>query len=93
MELKHLLSHQSLITEISDELVTFVEILDIPADINKEDDHAFISDIEGDLALDSFYQRQNTDVVLPAEVFCELLMDIKAGMTVIDAFNRRGYTF
>lgn len=93
MELKHLFSHQALITEITEELATFAEFLEIPADINIEDDHVFISDKEGDLTLASFYLRRITDVVIPTELFCELLMDIKAGMTVLEAFNKKGYTF
>ena len=36
MGLTHLLTCQSLITEISDELVTFAEFLDIHADINMQ---------------------------------------------------------
>ena len=93
MELKHLRTCQSLITEISDELVTFAEFLDIPADIEMQDDHVFISGNEEEFSLASFHFRGDSDVLIPTEVFCELLMDIKAGMTVIDAFNRQGYTY
>lgn len=93
MELKHLLSHQLLITEISDELVTFANFLDIPADIDKEDDHAFISQKVGELTIASFLLRKDSDVLIPTELFCEILMDIKAGMTVLEAFNKKGYTF
>ena len=93
MKLKQLRTHQSLITEISEELITLANFLGIPTDICMEDDHVFISDKEGELTLDSFLLRRTTDVLIPTELFCEILMDIKAGMTVIDAFNRRGYTF
>lgn len=93
MELIHLLSHQSLITEITEELATFAEFLEIPADINIEGDHVFISDKVGELSLDSYHRRRGSDVLLPTELFCELLMDIKSGMTVLEAFNRQGYTF
>ena len=93
MKLICLLTCQSLITEISDELVTFAEFLDIPADIDMQDDHVFISSNEEEFSLASFHFRGDSDVLIPTEVFCELLMDIKAGMTVIDAFNRQGYTY
>lgn len=93
MGLIHLLTCQSLITEISDELVTFAEFLDIPADIDMQDDHVFISSNEEEFSLASFHFRGDSDVLIPTEVFCELLMDIKAGMPVIDAFNRQGYTY
>ena len=93
MELKHLPAHQSLITEISDELITFAEFLDIPADIDTQDDHVFISGNEEEFSLASFHFRRDSEVEIPTELFCEILMDIKAGMTVIDAFNRQGYTY
>ena len=93
MELIRLLSYQSLITEISDELVTFAEFLDIPTDIDIPDDHIFISGNAADFSLCSYHFRQDSDVLIPTEVFCELLMDIKAGMTIIDTYNRLGYTF
>ena len=93
MELIHLPSHQALITEISEELVTFAEFLDIPADIDMQDDHVFISGHEGELSLCTFYSRRIIDVLIPTELFCEILMDIKSGMTALDAYNRRGYTF
>ena len=93
MKLIHLLTCQSLITEISDELVTFAEFLDIPADIDMQDDHVFISGNEEEFSLASFHFRRDSDVLIPTEVFCELLMDIKAGMSIIDAFNKQGYAF
>ena len=93
MELKALLTHQSLITEVSEELITLANFLGIPTHISMEDDHVFILGNGGELSIYSFLTRRITDVVIPTELFCEILMDIKSGMTVIDAYNRRGYTF
>ena len=93
MELIKLFAYQSLITEISDELVTFAEFLDIPAYINIQDDHVFISGNEEEFSLESFQFRRDSDVLIPTEVFCELLMDIKAGMSIREAYNKQGYTF
>ena len=93
MELKHLPSHQSLIAEISEELVTYAAFLDIPAYIDIQHDHVFISDKEGDLTLASFIFRGDSDVLIPTEVFCELLIDITAGMTILEAYIKQGYTF
>ncbi len=93
MEIKHLFTCQSIITEISDELVTFAEFLDIPADIAMQDDHVFISSNEEELSLASFHFRRDSDVLIPTEVFCELLMDIKAGIPILEAYNKQGYTF
>ena len=93
MELTRLLSHQSLITEISDELLNLASFLEIPADISLEDDHVYIMDKVGALSLGSFFFRRDSDVEIPTELFCEILMDIKAGMTVLEAYNKHGYTF
>ena len=93
MELIHLLTHTALITEISDELVTFAEFLDIPADIDMQDDHVFISGDEEEFSLASFHFRRDSDVLIPTEVFCGLLMDIKAGMSILEAYIKQGYTF
>ena len=93
MKLICLLTCQSLITEISDELVTFAEFLDIPADIDMQDDHIFISGNEEEFSLASFHFRGDSDVLIPTEVFCELLMDIKAGMPIREAYNKQGYSF
>ena len=90
MELIKLFAYQSLITEISDELVTFAEFLDIPADINMQDDHVFISGNEEEFSIASFDLRRDYDVLIPTEVFCELLMDIKAGMSIREAYNKHG---
>ena len=93
MELTHLFSHQSLITEISDELLNLASFLEIPADINLEDDHIFIVDKVGALSLGSFIIRRDSDVLITNETFSEILLDIKAGMTVLEAYNKQGYTF
>ena len=93
MELIHLLTHTALITEISDELVTFAEFLDIPADIDMQDDHVFISGNEEEFSLASFYFRGDSEVLIPTAVFCVLLMDIKAGMSILEAYIKQGYTF
>lgn len=93
MELKHLRAYQSLITEISDELVTFAAFLDIPTEINIQEDHLFILDNLGVLYLCSYHFRQDSDVLIPTEVFCEVLMDIKAGMSILEAYIKQGYTF
>ena len=93
MELIRLFRYQSLITEISDELATFAEFLDIPTDIIMNDDHVFIINSDRHLSLGSFSLRETTDVFVPNEVFCEVLMDIKSGMSVREAYNKQGYTF
>ena len=93
MELKALLTHQSLITEVSEELITLANFLGIPTHISMEDDHVFILYEEGELALSSFYIRQDADVEIPTELFCEILMDSTSGMTVLEAYNKQGYTF
>lgn len=93
MELIHLFSHQSLITDISDELINLASFLGIPADISLEDDHVFILDKVGALSLGSFFWRRDTDVVISNETYSEILMDITSGMTILEAYNKHGYTF
>ena len=93
MELIHLFSHQSLITEISDELINLASFLEIPADIDLEDDHIFIVDKVGALSIGSFIIRRDTDVVISNKAYSELLLDITSGMTVLEAYNKHGYTF
>ena len=93
MELIKLYSYHALITETSDTLIDLAAFLDIPADINMSDDHVFIIDNDGDLSLGSFFIRRTTDVVVTTEVFCEVLMDIKAGMSILEVYNKHGYTF
>ena len=93
MELTYLFSHQSLITETSDELVNFAAFLDIPADIHLADDHIFIADKVGELSLGSFFTRRESDVLISNKTYSEILMDITSGMTVLEAYNKHGYTF
>lgn len=93
MELIHLFSHQYLITEPSDELVNLASFLEIPADIDLEDDHIFIMDKVGELSLGSFHARRDTDVLISNKIYSEILIDITSGMTVLEAYNKHGYTF
>lgn len=93
MGLTHLFSHQSLITETSDELINLASFLEIPADIDLEDDHIFILNKVGALSLGSFPLRRDTDVLISNEAYSEILIDITSGMTVLEAYNKHGYTF
>ena len=93
MGLKRLPSQQSLITETSDELLNLASFLEIPADISLEDDHIFIIGKVGALSLGSFPVRRDTDVLIPNQTYSELIIDIVSGMTVLEAYNKHGYTF
>ena len=93
MELTHLFSHQSLITETSAELLNLALFLEIPADIALEEDHIFIVNKVGVLSLGSFIVRHDPDVLIPNETYSELLLDITSGMTILEAYNKHGYTF
>ncbi|MEG0486300.1 MAG: hypothetical protein RR575_00045 [Acinetobacter sp.] len=93
MELIHLFTYQSLIAEISDELATFAAFLDIPTNIDREDDHIYIKDFNSAVSLNTFDNRRNSDVMVSPEVFCEILIDIKSGMSIREAYNKQGYTF
>ena len=93
MELTHLFSHQYLITETSDELINLASFLGIPADIDLEDDHVFIVDKVGALSIGSFFMRRDSDVLIANETYSEILIDITSGMTVLEAYNKQGYTF
>ena len=93
MGLIHLFSHQSLITETSDELLNLASFLEIPADIDLEDDHIYILDKVGELSLGSFYARRASDVLISNKTYSDLLIDITSGMTVLEAYNKHGYTF
>ena len=93
MELTCLFSHQSLITETSDELINLALFLEIPTDIFLEDDHIYIIDKVGALSLESFHARRESDVLIPNKTYSELLIDITSGMTVLEAYNKHGYTF
>lgn len=93
MKYIRLTSHQSLITETSDELLNLASFLEIPADINLEDDHIFIIDKVGALSLGSFFVRRDSDVLISNKTYSEILIDIASGMTVLEAYNKHGYTF
>lgn len=94
MKYIHLFSHQSLITEISDELLNLAAFLEIPAaDINLEDDHVYIQDKVGALCLGSFHMRRESDVLISNKTYSDLLIDITSGMTILEAYNKHGYTF
>ena len=93
MGLIHLLSHQYLITEISDELINLAAFLEIPSDIDLADDHVFIIDKVGTPSLGSFRVRRGSDVLISNKTYSELLIDITSGMTVLEAYNKHGYTF
>ena len=93
MKYTRLFSHQSLITEPSAELLILASFLEIPADIYLEDDHIYIVDKVGTLSLESFSIRRESDVLIPNETYSELLIDITSGMTVLEAYNKHGYTF
>ena len=93
MELIQLANHQALITEISDEILDLANILEIPFEVERVDDHIYIVDKTGDPSLGSFIIRRDTDVLIANKTFSEILLDIKAGMTVLEAFNKQGYAF
>ena len=93
MELIQLFSHQSLITETSDDLINLASFLGIPADIHLEDDHIYIVDKVGALSLGSFFLRRDSDILISNEIYSELLIDIISGMTILEAYNEHGYTF
>lgn len=93
MGLIHLFSHQSLITEPSDELINLALLLGIPADIHLEEDHIYIIDKVKALSLGSFMMRRESDVLISNKTYSEILVDIVSGMTVLEAYNKLGYTF
>ena len=94
MKYVRLISHQSLITEPSDELLTLASFLEIPADdVDLEDDHIFIIDKVGAISLGSFHARRESDVLISNKIYSDLLIDITSGMTILEAYNKHGYTF
>ena len=93
MELKNLHTFQSLITEISDEVLDLASFLEIPLDIDNNDDHIFIKYRDRPISLGSFHVRRDSDVLLSAEDYCNILMDIKGGLSVLEAYQKQGYTF
>ena len=93
MELIELALHESLVTEVSGEVADLASILGIPYEINNDHDHIYIKFDCLPLELTSFYLRRNSDVEVSPKVFCEILMDIKGGLTVLEAYEKQGYTF
>ena len=93
MKLKKLHSHESLITEISPEVCDLAYFLGIAVNIHDLADHLFISNLYTVLKLESYDIRRVSDVAVNSKIFCEILMDTTSGMSVIDAYNKQGYTF
>ena len=93
MELVRLALHESLVTEVSGEVADFASFLEIPYNIQSTDDHIYIKFDCLPLELSSFHLRRNSDVEVSTKVFCEILMDIKGGLTVLEAYEKQGYTF
>lgn len=93
MQYIELVSHQELITEISSEVIDLALFLEIPHEIANEDDHIYIVDDTLPLILQSFYVRRDNDLMVSPKVFCEILMDIKGGLTVLEAYEKQGYTY
>lgn len=93
MELIELASHASLVTEVSGEVADLASFLEIPYEIRSKDDHIYIREASPPLELSSFYIRRKNDVMVSPKVFCEILMDIKGGLTVLEAYEKQGYTF
>ena len=83
-------THESLITCISDEVYNLACLLGIPTDIAHGDDHIYIS---LELRVESFPIRRTSDVMVSPKVFCEILMDIKGGMSIRESYKKQGYTF
>ena len=88
-----LYSHQSLITEISPEVSDLARFLDIPVKLHDPADHLYIVGTSSELSLESFEYRRDSDVLVSSKVFCEILIDIKSGMSGRKAFNKQGYNF
>ena len=86
-------TYESLITAISDEVRDLASILEIPFSIDNEDDHIYIKESFLPLEIESFYTRRSSDVMVSSKVFCEILMDVKSGLSVLEAYNKQGYTF
>ena len=93
MGLIKLYSRETLITAISDEVSDLAAFLDIPTNIDRADDHIYISVFNSTVSISTFINRRASDVMVSTEVFCEVLMDIKSGMSVREAYNKQGYTF
>ena len=93
MGLIKLYSRETLITAISDEVSDLAAFLDVPTNIDRADDHIYINVFNSTVSLNTFNNRRASDVMVSPKVFCEVLMDIKSGMSVREAYNKQGYTF
>lgn len=93
MQYIELASHQELITEISSEVIDLALFLEIPHEIAELDDHIYIVEDTLPLVLQSFHVRRDNDLMVSSKVFCEVIMDIKSGMTILEAFKKQGYTY
>ena len=93
MELIRLALHESLVTEVSGEVTDLATFLDIPYNVQSEDDHIYIKNASLPVELTSFHLRRDSDVMVSSKVFCEILMDIVGGLTVLEAYNKQGYTY
>ena len=86
-------TYEALVTHVSDEVYNLAYLLGIPIDVTHTDDHIYINHSKSILSIKSFPLRRANDVMVSSEVFCEILMDIKGDMSVLEAFNKQGYTF
>ena len=93
MELIKLALHESLITEISGEVADFASFLEIPYSVRSGDDHIYIKAACLPVEITSFHFRRDSDVMISSKVFCEILMDIVGCLTILEAYNKQGYTF
>ena len=86
-------THESLITCISNEVYNLACLLGIPTDIAHGDDHIYMRKSKSVLSIESFPSRRDSDVMVSPKVFCEILMDIKTGLSVRESYNKQGYTY
>lgn len=93
MELIKLYALHHLIAEVSTEVYDLACFLGIPFNVNDPADHFYTQELETDLCIESSDFRHDSDVPVSSKVFCEILMDIKSGMSGIEAYNKQGYTF
>ena len=93
MQYIKLASHQALITEVSPNVYDLAAFLEIPHEIEVGDDHIYIKEDFLPLAISSFHIRSTNDVMVSSKVFCEILIDIVGGLTVLEAYNKQVYTF
>ena len=96
MTLHKLAAPYSIITDINDLVITLANTLNVEAyNIKPTHDHIFIANPydRRSIYLTSSATRSLDDVWISPDRFCELLQDILSGMSVIEAFNKQGYTF